>query len=470
MTNQRRTRSVIRTVTLSRARAGTFLALLTAASGIVACSSGDGGGGSAQDGPGEPADAGSQERGADGFGIPSECRGFPLEGIRFSPGGETLPNTCEPFHPTLNNPYAVRCVDALPHFETPYLGDEYCILPPPPDLGMQVGVHPQGQASYWEQIWAGDLSGYLDGALTAEFELAGGRETEQTFDVTTPNQEAHHYYRVNSRMRTGSHHMASFFTPSALEEGWTDQVFVGGIDPTVGETPEGFARGTFFNVQRSDMDRPQGTVEIPEEDRGIGMPVGPQQGIHFDLHHFNTGTEPILREAWINVWWTTDVTQKGSEFAGVAPVHVPPGETRDLTATLTATGETRVLSLFGHRHAWTSSFTIWVERTDGTVERVYESYDWLEVPTYSYNSVTLNPSPDPDRQSDGGFSGVLTLRPGDQMHFTCHVEATAQRAEQLGVPMPTEPLTFGNEAFGAEMCVLYGYLTGDALEGAYMMN
>ena len=78
--------------------------------------------------------------------IPTECRGFSFDDLLYSPGGNVLPNKCQPFHPTYNNPYAVRCVDAWPWYKTPYRGDEFCILPPPPDKGMQVGFQPQGEA------------------------------------------------------------------------------------------------------------------------------------------------------------------------------------------------------------------------------------------------------------------------------------------------------------------------------------
>jgi hypothetical protein len=74
----------------------------------------------------------------------NDCQGFKLEGLLHSPGGDVLPNTCMPFHPTKNNPYAVRCVDAWPWYKTKFPGDDFCILPPPPDKGVQYGVHPQG--------------------------------------------------------------------------------------------------------------------------------------------------------------------------------------------------------------------------------------------------------------------------------------------------------------------------------------
>src|SRR5689334_9444319 len=60
-------------------------------------------------------DAGSADAGPAPLG---ECEGFKLEGLLYSPGGDVLPNTCKPFDPTTNNPYAVRCVDAWPDYHT----------------------------------------------------------------------------------------------------------------------------------------------------------------------------------------------------------------------------------------------------------------------------------------------------------------------------------------------------------------
>src|ERR1700753_3197253 len=91
-------------------------------------------------------DAGSSPnagRGPDGR-ITAQCQGFKLDGLKYSPGGTTLPNKCAPFDALLNNPYAVRCIDAKPNYKTRFPGDEYCILPPPDDKGIQVGLHPQG--------------------------------------------------------------------------------------------------------------------------------------------------------------------------------------------------------------------------------------------------------------------------------------------------------------------------------------
>src|SRR5687768_12656889 len=88
---------------------------------------------------GEDGDGGDEreaDRPHDGTGIGEDgrivpqCQAMRLKGMKYSPGGSELPNSCAPWHQTLNNPYAIRCIDALPNFKTPFAGDEYCILPP----------------------------------------------------------------------------------------------------------------------------------------------------------------------------------------------------------------------------------------------------------------------------------------------------------------------------------------------------
>jgi hypothetical protein len=125
----------------------------------------------------------------------------------------------------------------------------------------------------------------------------------------------------------------------------------------------------------------------------------------------------------------------------------------------------RVLTLFGHRHAWTSNFSAWLEKPGGATEIVYQSFDWFDQPTYRYDSVTQNPTPSPDTRSDGGFSGTLTVNPGEKLHFNCHITYTDARATAEGAPSPSSigTLRFANEAFTAEMCILFGTSAGVSL-------
>jgi len=304
----------------------------------------------------------SADGSADSIAIPLECRGFPMEGIQYSPGGAALPNKCKPFDRFTNNPYAVRCIDVL-SYKTQYPGDEYCILPPPPDKGVQIGIHSRGTTEFWKRTWVGDYTDYSNRALMKDFEVKPGDEIEQTYVTNIHNGDSQNWYRIDWRMRTGSHHMASYKTSTPETEGFRP--------PDGLPVPAGADGGFLWNAQRSDSDRPISTLEIPDEDVGLGSHVDAEQTVLFDVHHINTGSAPILREAWMNIWWAEGpVTHVVRDQPMVAPVDVPPNTTTVLENSYTADRKTRVLSLFGHRHAWTRRFNAWVHRVDGTDEPV----------------------------------------------------------------------------------------------------
>jgi hypothetical protein len=381
-----------------------------------------------------------------------------LVGMQYSPGGTTLPNKCAPFDVRDNNPYAVRCIDAMRDFHTPFPGDQYCILPPPPDKGFQVGVHPGGNVEYWKKMWAADYSFYEDPALTAEYELLPGDEELQNYlaDFEAPSDERY-YYRRHFRGRGGSHHSAASFTGFEVTEGWqeTGEVFLGRLGSDLV-----FAQDVYSDI-------PQNTLEPSLEEDGIGIELTPNSGITFNLHHLNTGDAPLLRENWINAWYIPreEVTRPLLGVHVDIPVDYPIGVELDNEGVVRVTAETQVLSLLGHRHAWTTRFHAWVVRASGEEELIYDSYDWHDMPAFAYNSVAENPKP--GKGVDGASTGPLVLHPGDEVHFNCHVATTDERAIRLGVPLPKEPLKWDNRAFAGEMCLLTGQTTGAALLGAY---
>lgn len=58
-------------------------------------------------------------------------------------------------------------------------------------------------------------------------------------------------------------------------------------------------------------------------------------------------------------------------------------------------------------------------------------------------------------------------RPGDALHFNCHLEYTAERASEVDAPLLPEEqgrLPFANQIYGGEMCVLFGTVTGAPFE------
>jgi hypothetical protein len=182
------------------------------------------------------------------------------------------------------------------------------------------------------------------------------------------------------------------------------------------------------------------------------------------MHHFNSTDRPILKEAWQNIWWTDNATTRIDNITGlpalqVAGVFANPGETVDMHYAMTVPGPVRVLGLYGHRHAWTTTFTAWVESSSQPPQIIYQSFDWFDEPTFQYNSEITNPKPDPANRLDAAYSGILELKTGDELHFNCHIEYTDARAKEENSPVtPSQngPLRFANQAYNAEMCILFG--------------
>ena len=106
---------------------------------------------------------------------------------------------------------------------------------------------------------------------------------------------------------------------------------------------------------------------------------------------------------------------RGLDIGQVVTMAIPPGDTQDLHYSWAITQPIRLVEAFGHRHAWTTNFSAWVEKPGGAEDIVYQSFNWLDEPTYRYDSVTKNPTPAPERLSDGGSSGIVTLNPGGRL-------------------------------------------------------
>jgi hypothetical protein len=120
--------------------------------------------------------------------------------------------------------------------------------------------------------------------------------------------------------------------------------------------------------------------------------------------------------------------------------------------------------VFAHRHAWTPNFSVWIVRAGQTEPQlIYQSFNWADVPTYRFDSLTMNPLLNPQARADGGASGLLYLEKGDALHYSCHITFTDERAKSLNFPKTATQigmLNFANEAYDAEMCVVYGSIVG----------
>jgi hypothetical protein len=367
-----------------------------------------------------------------------------------SPGGDVLPNKCEAYHATLNNPWAVRCVDAWPWFKTKFPGDNYCVLPPDPQKGIQLGHHPQGEYDAWfKAVSQGDMSGYDN--IPDDWSLEPGQEEERNINIRHMNAGGK-YDRTNTRMRGGSHHMIA----SAVDAPGTTFVWSLG-------SPEGLFTGRGVpGAQRPDENSPQ-SIKIPKENEGLYGTIAENATITYNMHHFNSTDRTILKEAWQNIWWSDNPATpigsiNGLPLEEVAEVFAYPGDINDMHYGYTVPGDLRILGVFGHRHAWTTNFSAWVVR-GGKEEVIYQSFDWFDEPTFQYNSEVKNPALNTAERQDAAHTGILELKAGDELHFNCHIEYTDQRAMEEKSPVtPAQngPLRFANEAFTAEMCILFG--------------
>jgi hypothetical protein len=215
------------------------------------------------------------------------------------------------------------------------------------------------------------------------------------------------------------------------------------------------------------MDFPEGGLVAPE-DRPLARPFFARTRLAFEMHYVNSTEEPILREAWVNLMNNEDADPSERVILGapfiIGAMNVPAMSRETLTYQTTVPGfdhdqdpatpsvsqEMRLVSLFGHRHAHTERFSIWLHRDGGPRELVYEDYDWSEAREFFYNTVIENPLPDSATGTAGATSGLLLLQTGDTLEWECEVNNDTN-----------EPLIFGNGVYVAEMCNVFGTLTAD---------
>jgi hypothetical protein len=324
--------------------------------------------------------------------------------------------------PVTGNPMAMPCEP----LNSGYPGDERCILPPPPDKGLHFHVGPKD---------------YTDAAELAKYEVPAGGEITECYYMMSPNAEVFNFFEQHYRMRQGSHHLIISMGPAGevREEGWAPCSTGSGYLP-IGGSQEGV--GEF----------PTDGVVAPE-DADLFRPLAINVPLEFELHFVNATAGPILREAWVNLV-KKEVVEGDRILGGVFLIgrnglDVAPFSRKTLTyRSDPAEQPTRVVSLYGHRHAYTDRFTIWANR-GGVREQIYEDYDWKEPTELSYNSVLKNRAPDPVTKKAGGVSGILDFAVGDTLEWECEINNTSEHH-----------LTFGNEVYTGEMCNVFGSLVG----------
>jgi hypothetical protein len=316
-----------------------------------------------------------------------------------TPAGATTPGTAAPADSMKPKLAMDEC-----GLHTKYPGDEYCIKAPPEDKGFQFHIGPKDYDNPEPQ-----------------FVLQPGEENVISMDQVSGNKTDIYYYYRQYRMRPGSHHVI-------LNSG--DGRRLGG-------------------TQNLSKDNPDNGI-IPPENADVGLPLAANTQISANMHFYNFGEKPILRELWVNFWYkdastvkrpTTEVWSPTGVSAAVAHSHVVVG------ASCQVPGDGRLLTLYGHRHMSNVRFSAWRKR-GGMKDLILEDYDPKHPEVLEYNSLATNPKPDPVNKTAGGWSGVLDLKAGDTIDYECEI-----------VNMTDKNFFGANEADDDEMCII----TGDAV-------
>jgi hypothetical protein len=309
--------------------------------------------------------------------------------------------------------------EACEDFDTEYEGDELCLRPPAKGTGIQLHVGPKN---------------YDDPDEVAPFLIQPGEEVTECYFLKSSNTENEFYFPRKVRMRPGSHHLISYFIEEDVPDGW-------------GNCNVGERRGSLGGAETSIVDYPTGNVYAPENE-GLGKLLPRNVQVKLELHHVNTTDKPILREAWINVYWKPeekiDTWVQDMFMLGSLAVNVPGGEHHVYHNSCEIAGDTRIVDIFGHFHAHTTRFSAWRTR-DGKKELFYEVFDYHDTPTMAYDTVTENMTPDRENLIPGGSSGMLDIKKGDLLEWECEVDNTSEAT-----------LRYSNELYTGEMCNLLG--------------
>lgn len=292
------------------------------------------------------------------------------------------------------------------NLHTKWPGDDYCILPPPPDKGFQLHIGPKD----------------YDNPAAVYVLQPGAEITTDTFNATSGNDKEVYFYYRQYRMRPGAHH----------------NIITSGSG---GDTGLGQRIGTVNGLVE---DYPKGGIIAPEN-KGVGIRMPAHTSINVSLHSINTTETPELRELWVNFWYRdpSEVTEPVSEVFAVAPMAgIPPGADVVIKGSCNVTGNGRMLWAYGHRHANNVRFTAWRSR-GGKKDLVYQGYSWEETLVLDYSSTVKNPVADTGPNVEGGWSGILDMKTGDQFVWECHV-----------INKTAGILNFTNNTYTGEMCIL----------------
>ncbi len=299
-----------------------------------------------------------------------------------------------------------------------YFGDDACLAPPPTAQGFQLHY---------------GATNYADPANMSPYVLQPSQEAVDCWYLKTPNAVDQYVGGFQFRLRPGSHHLNVNVNTLAQPDGFG----------TCGAND--MSPGVLFGTEVPKVDE---LADPAPENAGLAsfIPASSQAVINF--HVINTSAHPTLREAWLNYMYMDKSQVKGIRgnlfLLGGLAFNIAPGTHQTYTYSYSPTRPVRILDIAAHMHAHATRMTVW-KVSNGQPTQVYETYNWATPTDIRYDSVHNNVPADPATQTGGGMSGTLTVDPTESIQWECEVDNTG-----------SVPLTFRNEVYTGEMCIVTG--------------
>jgi len=149
------------------------------------------------------------------------------------------------------------------------------------------------------------------------------------------------------------------------------------------------------------------------------------------------------------------ITDHAAQIRGMGGISwtvrpIAPGTDKTYSYSCPIGADGRIIALLGHYHSHGKRFSASIKHADGSIDKVFEMYDYLDPAQFEYDSITTNP--DFTDSAAGAVSGILNVKSGDALLWDCHVINDSM----VG-------LTYTNMVKTGEMCNLWGESIGPTI-------